>query len=127
MAKAKKRVATRKKNSKRGKASSKPARKKAAKRTAPKSGKSKVRRAGKSATKPTAKKMQPHKTAASKVPINVSRQLAEAPVETTIIDVIEEPVPGVVVVTEYESVRTVTPISSGRLPKPSTDPGAEEQ
>ena len=33
--------------------------------------------------------------------------------EDTIIDVIEEPVPGVVVVTEYESVRTATPISPG--------------
>jgi len=46
MAKAKKRVATRKKSSKRGKASSKPARKKAAKRTTPKQARSKVRRAG---------------------------------------------------------------------------------
>ena len=123
MAKAKKRVATRKKNSKRGRASSKPARKKAAKRTAPKKEKSKVRRAGKSATKPTARKMQPHKTAARKVPTNVSRQLAEAPVETTIIDVIEEPVPGVVVVTEYESVRTMTPV----VPSAGTDPGTEKQ
>ena len=110
MAKAKKRVATRKKNSKRGKASSKPARKKAAKRTASKKAKSKVRPAGKSATKPTAKKMQPPKTSARKVPINVPRQVAEVQVETTIIDVIEEPVPGVVVVTEFESVQTTTPL-----------------
>jgi len=43
MAKAKKRVATRKKSSKRGKASARPARKKAAKRTKPKQAKSKVR------------------------------------------------------------------------------------
>ena len=127
MAKAKKRVATRKKGSKRGKASSKPARKKAAKRTAPKKAKSKVRRAGKSATKPTAKKMQPPKTAARKAPINAPRQVVEVPVETTIIDVIEEPIPGVVIVTEYESVWTTTPISPGRLPKPSTSPGTEEQ
>jgi hypothetical protein len=44
MVKAKKRVAIRKKSSKRGKASAKPARKKAAKRTTPKKAKSKVRR-----------------------------------------------------------------------------------
>jgi len=43
MAKAKKRVATRKKSSKRGKANAKPARKKAAKRTKPKQAKSKVK------------------------------------------------------------------------------------
>ena len=42
MAKSKKRVATRKKSSKRGKASAKPARKKLAKRTTPKRAKSKV-------------------------------------------------------------------------------------
>lgn len=127
MAKAKKRVATRKKSSKRSKASSKPASKKSVKRTAPKKAKSKVRRAGKSATKSTAKKMQPPKTSARKVPINAPRQVAEVQVETTIIDVIEEPIPGVVVVTEYESVRTAPAISPGRLPKPSTGPGTEEQ
>ena len=55
MAKAKKRVAARKKSSKRGKASAKPARKKAAKRTTPKKAKSKIRRAGRSAPKSTAK------------------------------------------------------------------------
>ena len=123
MAKAKKRVATRKKSSKRGKASARPARKKAAKRTKPKQAKSKVR----GAAKPMAKKQRPSKVAARKAPTKPPRQVVEVPVEDTIIDVIEEPVPGVVVVTEYESVRTVTPISPGRLPKPSTDPGAEEQ
>jgi hypothetical protein len=109
MAKAKKRVAARKMSSKRGKASAKPARKKPAKRATPKKSKSKVRRAGMSAAKPAAKKKRPRKTPAGKAP----RQVAEVPVETTIIDVIEEPVPGVVVVTEYESVRTATPISPG--------------
>jgi hypothetical protein len=107
MAKAKKRVSTRKKSSKRGKASAKPASKKAAKRATPKKAMSKIRRAGPSATKPTAKKKQLPKTAANKAP----RQVAEVPVEATIIDAIEEPAPGVVVVTEYESVRTATPIS----------------
>ena len=38
------------------------------------------------------------------------------PVKDTIIDVIEEPAPGVVVVTEYETIRTATPISSDREP-----------
>jgi len=125
MAKAKKRVVARKKSSKRGKASAKPARKKAAKRTTPNKAKSKVRRAGTSAPKPTAKKKQPSKIVARKAP----RKVVEVPVETTIIDVIEEPVPGVVVVTEYESVRTATPISPGRLPKrgEGTDPGTQEQ
>jgi hypothetical protein len=49
------------------------------------------------------------------------------PVEDTIIDVIEEPAPGVVVVTEYESIRTGTPISSGREPKRGVGPETEEQ
>jgi hypothetical protein len=125
MAKAKKRVATRKKSSKRGKASAKPARKKAAKRTAPKKAKSKVRSVGKSATKPAANKKLVPKTAARKEP----RQVVEVPVETTIIDMIEEPVPGVVVVTEYETVRTATPNLAGRLLKrgQGTGPGMDEK
>ena len=101
MAKAKKRVAVRKKNSKRSKASAKPARKRAAKRATPKKTKSKVQRPGMS-TKSLAKKMRPPETMET-------RPVAEAPVttvETTIIDVIEEPAPGVVAVTEYESVQT---------------------
>ena len=115
MAKAKKRVAARKKSSKRGKASAKPARKKVAKRAAPKKSKSKVRRA---------KKMSAPKSAARKVPT----QVLEAPIETTTIDLVEKPVPGVVVVTEYEPVRTATPISpdgeSGN--SQGTSPGAIE-
>jgi hypothetical protein len=103
MAKAKKRIAARKKSSKRGKTSAKPMRKKMAKRAAPKKSKSKVRRAKMSAPK---KKRSP-KTAVRKAPT----QVLEAPVETTIIDPIEKPVPGVVVVAEYESVRTATPIA----------------
>ena len=126
MAKAKKRVATRKKSSKRGKASAKPARKKAAKRTKPKQAKSKVRRAGGGAPKPAVKKKRPPKTAARKAPRKAPRQVV-VPVEDTIIDVIEEPVPGVVVVTEYESIRTATPISSGREPKRGAGPETEEE
>jgi len=123
MAKAKKRVATRKNRLKRGKAGAKPARKKAAKRAAPKKAKPMVKGVRKRATKPAAKKKRPSKIAARKAP----RQVMQATVETTIIDVIEEPIPGVVVVTEYESVRTATPISPSRLPKPGTGPGTDEQ
>ena len=122
MAKAKKRVAARKKSSKRGKASAKPARKKAAKRAMPKKAKSKVRRAGMSTTKPAAKKKRPPKTAARNAP----RQVAEVPVETIIIDVIEEPVPGVVVVTEFESVSTAVPISPSGGSERGSGTGTEE-
>jgi len=124
MAKAKKRVAARKKTSKRGKASAKPARKKAVKRAAPSKAKSKVRRAGRSAAKPAAKKKQPSKIVARKAP-----KVVKVPVETTIIDVIEKPVPGVVVVREYEPVRTATPVSPGPLPKrgEGNDPGTQDQ
>ena len=106
MAKARKRVGTRKKSSKRVKEGAKPGRKKAALPTTPKMAKPKVRRVGMSAAKLAAKKKRSPKNAPRKAP----RQLAEVPVETTIIDVIEEPVPGVVVVTEYESIQTGPPI-----------------
>ena len=128
MAKAKKRVATRKKSSKRGKASAKPARKTAAKRTTPKEAKSKVRRAGSGAPKPAVKKKRPPKTTASKAPRKAPRKVVEVPVvEDTIIDVIDEPVPGVIRVTEYELIRTATPVSSGREPKRGAGPETEEQ
>jgi len=128
MAKAKKRVATRKKRSKRGKANAKPARKKAAKRTMPKGAKSKVGRAGRGAPKPAVKKKRPPKTAARKAPRKAPRRVVEVPVvEDTIIDVIDEPVPGVIRVTEYESIRTATPISSGREPERGAGPETEEQ
>jgi hypothetical protein len=47
------------------------------------------------------------------------KRVAEVPVETTTIDVVQEPAPGVGIVTEYESVQTATPIS------PSGAPGRE--
>jgi len=101
-----------KQRSKRGKASAKPSRKKVAKRSPLKKSKSKAQRA-RSASKPATKKKQPLKTVRRKTPSkktpSKTPQIMEAPVETTIIDVIEEPVSGLVVVTEYESVRTVTP------------------
>ena len=76
MAKAKKRVATRKKSSKRGKAGAL-GRKMAAKHAKPKKAKSKVQRAGMSAKKRAAKKQRPPEA-----------------VETTKIDVIDEAAPG---------------------------------
>ena len=75
---AKARIATRKKGSKRGKVSAKPARQ-AAKRTTAKRAKSKVQRAGSSRT--PIKKVRPPKTA-----------------------LIDEPVPGVVGVTEDAAI-----------------------
>jgi hypothetical protein len=111
MAKAKKRVSARTKSLKRGKANAKPAGKKAAKRATPKKAKSRVRRAGMSATKPAATKKRPPTTTATKA----LKRVAKVPVETTI----QEPTPGVGIVTEYESVQTATPIS------PSGAPGRE--
>jgi hypothetical protein len=83
MAKARKRIATRKKSPKRRKVSTKPARKKAAKRAAPKKRRPK-----------TGAKMAPRKTPRQRVPV----------IEDTIIDVIDEPAPGLVRVTEYETI-----------------------
>ena len=99
MAKAKKRLATRKKSSKRGKVSSK----KAARPMRPRKAKSKARQTGTRTLKSIAKKKRPPKLAAKMAP-------RKAPiVEDTIIDVIDQPVPGVVRVTEYETIRAVTP------------------
>jgi hypothetical protein len=96
MAKAKKRVAARKKSSKRGKASVKPTRKKAAKRATKKKAKSRVRRASTSTPKPTGGE--------KRVPEVAETRVAEMAVETTtVIDVIEAPGrPDVVVVEERE-------------------------
>ena len=88
MAKAKKRVTTRKKASKRRKASAKPARKKTGKRA-------------------TQKKRIP-KTFAKTV-LGKTLRYGVPVIEDTIIDVIDQPSPGVVRVTEYETVRTTTP------------------
>jgi hypothetical protein len=89
MVKAKKRVATRKKSSKRGKAGAKLGRKMAARHAKPKKAKSKVQRAGMSAKKRAAKK-----------------QRQPEAVET-----------GVISVKEYDSVRTATSIAPGIEPE----------
>jgi len=112
MAKAKKRVATRKKSSKRGKESAKRVRK-AAKNATLKKAKSKVQRAR------MGTKKSPVKT--KRLPETMERRpVAEVPVstvETTIIDVIEQPSPDVVAVTEYESVETTTYIPAAGEPE----------
>jgi hypothetical protein len=113
MAKAKKRAASRKTSAKRGKASANSKRQKTAKRAAPKKIKAKVGRARMAAKKAAVKNRRSSKSAARRAP----KQLAQPPIETTIIDVIEEPVPGVVVITEYESVRTAPALSSNDGPK----------
>jgi hypothetical protein len=99
MAKAKKRGAARKKAAKAGKA--KPARKKAAKRAAPK------KRSRKSAAKVTSRK------ALKKAPRKSPRP-SKPIIEDTIVDLIDQPVPGVIRVTEYETITT-------RTPKPGAD------
>ena len=107
MAKAK--IATRKKGSKRGKASAKPARKAAAKRTTAKKVKSKVRRAGRGASTFMTKKQRPLKAAASEASRKTPSPVVKVPVEETSVDVIEEPAPGVVDATEDEAIQTATP------------------
>src|SRR5262249_60312468 len=103
-------VAETTKSTKRDKASAKRTRGMAAKHATPKKAKSKVQRTGRSAKKPVAMKKRPPDTAQR-------RQVAKAPVETTIIDAIEEPVPSVVAVTQYESVPTATSILPGGEPE----------
>ena len=96
MAKAKKRMASRRKASKRGRAGAKLRRKKTIKRAIPKK-------------RPAKAKMTPKKAPRKGMPV----------VEDTIIDVVDEPVPGVIRVTEYEAIRTTTP-------KPDGGPETEE-
>src|SRR5262245_52078253 len=106
MAKAKKRVAAvRKKSSKRGKASTKPRRKAMAKHTTLKKAKFKVQPTGMNAKKPTTRKKRSRKTV-ERLPV------AEKPVETTTIDIIEESASSMVGVTHYESVQATTPIAA---------------
>jgi hypothetical protein len=121
MAKAKKSVATRRRTSKARKAGAKAARKKVARRGKAKQARSKPKKGSKLA----AKKQRPSKAAAGKPPRNAPRDVGEPLVEETIIDVVEEPVPGTFVVTEYETVQTAgsVPASPGdeRRAGPNTD------
>jgi hypothetical protein len=102
MAKAKTRVP--KKKSKRP-----VARKRAAQRAAPKKAKSKVRKTARGARKSTVKKKRSPWVAARKALKKRPVQPATVPVEDTIVDVVDEPAPGVVRVTEYETIRAIVP------------------
>jgi hypothetical protein len=106
MAKAKKRVAARKKGSTRGKANAKPARKLAAKQATSRKAKSKVKRPAMSAKKQSAKKPA-RKKKQPREPMETAKAL-----ETTPMNVIDEPAPGGVAVTEHESVQIATSIST---------------
>ena len=104
MAKRKQRALARKKTaSKRGKVHTKAKsdHRKAAKRNAAKA------KAKKQATRSRVKRAAAQKAAPRSAELPM--QPAEVADETLILDIIEEPVPGVVVVTELESVRTSRP------------------
>ena len=103
---AKTKVATRKKGSKQRKASAKVKRKSAARRATAKKVKLKVLRAGGVARRSETKRQRPPKVAATKASRKTLNRVAEAPVEDTIIDVIDEPVPSVVDVTEVRTIAT---------------------
>ena len=92
--------AARKKSSSRSKAKVKSARKDAEKRAAPKKVKSKVRRANKLAPKPEMEVKRAPDVAEAR------QTVAEVPVETSIITVIEEPT-GVLAVEEYQEEKQV--------------------
>jgi hypothetical protein len=132
MARQKRRVAARKKVSKRSKskARAKPVAKKTAKRATAKKAKKRVAKSGravkakKRAARPgravKAKKVA-RKAGKRKTP--QTRQAAPQ-METVIIDVIEEPVPGVTMVTEYEAVQMRRPASRIEEPEePREGPG----
>jgi hypothetical protein len=104
-------MAKRKKTaSKRGKgrAQAKPGRKKVAKPTVRKKSVKKVakRTAAKTKAKKPGTKPRVTRTAPKKA---APQQPAQVTEETVVVDIVEEPVPGVVVVTELEAVETTTP------------------
>ena len=103
---AKTKITTRKKGSKHHKANARVARKAAEKRTTAKKAKSKLRRSGGVARRSITKKQRPSKFAAARASGKTPAQLVEARVKDTIIDVIDEPVHGVVDVTEVETLET---------------------
>jgi hypothetical protein len=129
MAKRKKRALARKGTaSKRGKVGKKvnAAPKKAAKRTGAKVSAKETARRGASKTKAKKLAIKPRARQAFKEvgprPTEPSSQTAEATEETVIVDIVEEPVPGVVVVTEFESVRTRAPEAPSPRPEGEESP-----
>jgi hypothetical protein len=112
MAKGKKRIATPKKATKRRKASTKSARTRVSKRR-----KASAKAGRKKAVRHATPKRRPWKTTAKTASRKAPRRKVPV-VEDTIIDVIDEPVPGVVRVTECETISMTTP-------KPGADPETE--
>ncbi len=108
MANRTKRVATRKVKSRGGKARTKVLRKKAVNRAAPKKAK---KAAGKTTKRPATKARRGGVTQTRARKRKQSLRPAAGVVETAIIDVIEEPVPGVVTVTEFEATSVAVPDS----------------
>ena len=77
--------------------------------------KSKKRATRKQATRPGPKRPSAKKTAAKKA---IARKQRKAPpAETILLDVIEEPAPGVLVVTEFETTRTRSPGTTAERPE----------
>ena len=77
------------------------------------------------AIKPRAKRTAPKK--AVPPPSKAPTQLAEATDETVIVDIIDEPVPGVVVVTEFESIRISRPETDTPQPEGEERSGLAER
>jgi methionyl-tRNA synthetase len=103
---------------------------KSAKRTGVKVSAKKTARRVASKTKAKKLGIKPRARQASKKvgprPTKSSRRAAAATEETVIVDIVEEPVPGVMVVTEFESVRTSeleapSPRADGEDPCPSAE------
>jgi hypothetical protein len=100
---------------------------KSAKRTGAKvSAKKTARRvAAKTKAKKLGTKPRARKAASKKVgprPTEPSTKAAEATEETVIVDIVDEAVPGVVVVTEFESVRTSGPEALSSRPEGEESP-----
>jgi hypothetical protein len=124
MAKRKERALARKGTaSKRGKVGKKvsAAPKKAAKRTGAKVSAKETARRGASKTKAKKLGIKPRARQAFKKvgprPTKSSRRTAAATKETVVVDIVEPAVPGVVVVTEFESVRTNGPEAPSPRPE----------
>jgi hypothetical protein len=125
MAKGKQRVLAQKRTaSKRGKGRTKvnSAPRKAAKRTTARASAKKAAhrvavktKTKKQAIKPRGRRAGPKKAAPK--PTELAGRPAEATDEAVIVDIIEEPVPRVVVVTEFESVQTSEPEAPGPQPE----------
>ena len=101
-------MAKRKKRAKTGSAKRRKTRKAVAKKTTKRAAPRKAKKSAKKASTKLMKKPRPgvgKPRARKKKPVSASTPI----VETEIIDVVEEPVPGVVTVTEFESGRLIFP------------------